>query len=68
MVDADILKIHYKTFANKFQVIPKENECCVLKLTFEYEKINEDAPEPHQIMEFSLDTINKLACHLASAN
>ncbi|KMT19585.1 hypothetical protein BVRB_1g012010 [Beta vulgaris subsp. vulgaris] len=39
---------YYKTFKSKFQVTPKK-EGCIVKWSFEYEKINENISEPKYI-------------------
>ncbi|XP_010683260.2 MLP-like protein 28 [Beta vulgaris subsp. vulgaris] len=65
-IDGNIMKNHYRKFASTLCVVPKGNTCCIVKITLEYEKMNEDAPEPHQLLQFGLDIFKKLARHLNS--
>ncbi|KNA22635.1 hypothetical protein SOVF_032630 [Spinacia oleracea] len=67
-IDGDIMKNQYKTFASTLCVIPKGNSCCVVKISLEYEKMNEDAPEPHQLLQFGLVIFKDLASHLSNVN
>ncbi|KAL2921588.1 MLP-like protein 34 [Bienertia sinuspersici] len=68
LVEGDNLQTHYKKLENKVQVIPKENSCCMVRITFEYEKMNEDAPPPHHLMELGLSCFKELGSHLANCN
>ncbi|XP_021748263.1 major latex protein 146-like [Chenopodium quinoa] len=67
-IDGDIMKTHCKTFSSTLYIIPKGHACCVVKITLEYEKMNEDAPEPHQLLHFGLAIFKDLARHLTNAN
>ncbi|XP_021722976.1 MLP-like protein 28 [Chenopodium quinoa] len=65
-IDGDIMKTHYKTFSSTLCIIPKGHEFCAVKITLEYEKMSEDAPEPHQLLHFGLAIFKDLARHLTN--
>ncbi|KAL2940072.1 MLP-like protein 31 [Bienertia sinuspersici] len=52
-----ILEKYYKTFKSKMQVTPKNgtNEGCFVNWSFEYEKMNENVPEPNMYIDYLLD-------------
>ncbi|XP_057542456.1 MLP-like protein 28 [Amaranthus tricolor] len=62
-IDGNIMKNHYKSFASTLQVIPKGNTCLV-KIILEYEKMNQDAPEPYHLLHFGLAIFKELVSHL----
>lgn len=64
--DGLILKNYYKTFKSKFQVVPKE-EGCIVKWRFDYEKMNENVPEPNMYIDFLLGTAKDVDACLCSA-
>ncbi|KAL2943850.1 Kirola [Bienertia sinuspersici] len=51
--DGLILKNFYKTLSSKIQVASK-GEGCIVKWSFEYEKKNEDVPDPKLYIDFLL--------------
>ncbi|KAK9750830.1 hypothetical protein RND81_02G225100 [Saponaria officinalis] len=68
VIDGDLMT-HYKTLTTRFQTISKENgKSCIVKCSMEYEKINEDAPEPQELLSFGLGVLKELAHHISSAN
>uniref|UniRef100_A0A803LBS8 Bet v I/Major latex protein domain-containing protein n=2 Tax=Chenopodium quinoa TaxID=63459 RepID=A0A803LBS8_CHEQI len=52
--DGQILKSFYKTLKSMIQITPK-GEGCIVKWSCEYEKMNEDVPEPNAYLDFMLD-------------
>ncbi|XP_074306662.1 MLP-like protein 43 [Silene latifolia] len=57
-----------KTVLMHAQVIPKgyDDKSCVLKFVMEYEKINENAPEPKEFFNFGVGVFKELGNHLSS--
>uniref|UniRef100_A0A803NDP6 Bet v I/Major latex protein domain-containing protein n=1 Tax=Chenopodium quinoa TaxID=63459 RepID=A0A803NDP6_CHEQI len=47
VIDGHAREKYYKTFKGKMEVTPK-GEGCIMKLSLEVEKLNEDAPEPNE--------------------
>ncbi|XP_021739488.1 MLP-like protein 43 [Chenopodium quinoa] len=69
IVDGQILQT-YKTFTTNIQVTPKaeaEAEGCIMKLSYEYEKLNEGAPEPIMHKDLAFDIAKDIDAHLCSA-
>ncbi|KAH9616399.1 hypothetical protein KSS87_013726 [Heliosperma pusillum] len=62
------LMTHYKSMKALLQPISKGNDSCFMMFSLEYEKIDEDAPEPIEFFNFGLDVFNKLGHQLSSAN
>ncbi|KAI3945564.1 hypothetical protein MKW98_022394 [Papaver atlanticum] len=69
VVDGDILRMYPKfeyTLAVTPLVTQGSEQSCLLKLSVEYEKENEDVPHPHQYVEVATSSIKAIASHLAN--
>ncbi|KAH9609182.1 hypothetical protein KSS87_002408 [Heliosperma pusillum] len=67
VIDGEIMK-NYKTLNFQVQVIPKGNDASLVKCCFEYEKINQAAPEPIKLLNFSLGALKDLVAQLPNVN
>lgn len=69
VVDGDVLRM-YPKFEYTLAVTPLvkqgSEQSCLLKLSGEYEKENEDVPHPHQYVEFATSASKAIASHLAN--
>ncbi|KAI3864402.1 hypothetical protein MKX03_028438 [Papaver bracteatum] len=69
VVDGDVLRM-YPKFEYTLTVTPLvtqgSDQSCLLKLSVEYEKENEDVPHPHQYVEFATSANKAIASHLAN--
>ncbi|KAL2926705.1 MLP-like protein 34 [Bienertia sinuspersici] len=61
------MKKYYNTFNSKIQVVVNNvNDGCIVKWSFEYEKMNENAPQPKMYIDFLLATAKDIdACCIA---
>ncbi|XP_074301121.1 MLP-like protein 43 [Silene latifolia] len=68
VIDGEMMK-HYKSLKVHGQAIPKgnDNKSCVMVFSLEYEKIDEDAPEPNYLLDFGVGVLKDLSHHLSSA-
>lgn len=66
IIEGDMMK-NYKEMTAKFQAIPKGDNCCLVKWTLEYDKLNESAHSPHIAMNFLLNLSKDLAARLANS-
>ncbi|KAL2897754.1 MLP-like protein 43 [Bienertia sinuspersici] len=68
--DGFIMKNYYKTLKSKMQVTPKSetNEGCIVKWSFEYEKMNEDVHEPNVYIDFLLELAKDVDAYCLSNN
>ncbi|XP_010693434.2 MLP-like protein 43 [Beta vulgaris subsp. vulgaris] len=64
--DGAVIKNHYKTLKSKIQVTPQD-EGCIVKWHFDYEKMNENAPDPNLYIDFLLGTAKDIDACLCSA-
>ncbi|XP_074309767.1 MLP-like protein 31 [Silene latifolia] len=68
IIDGELLT-HYKSLKTHFQPIPKGNgKSCVMTYSLEYEKIDENAPEPHEFYNFCHGVFKKLGHQLSTHN
>ncbi|XP_057960807.1 MLP-like protein 43 [Malania oleifera] len=65
VVEGDPLK-YYKAYSVILKVIPK-GEGGIAKWTLEYEKLNEDAPDPHAYLDLALNITRDLDASLLTA-
>ncbi|KAF2316805.1 hypothetical protein GH714_042146 [Hevea brasiliensis] len=65
VVEGDLLK-DYKSFKLIVQATPKEKGSLV-HWTLEYEKINENTPDPNTLLEFVVHCSKDIAAHLTQA-
>ncbi|XP_041009772.1 MLP-like protein 43 [Juglans microcarpa x Juglans regia] len=49
----------YKSFKFVFQAIPKK-QGCLARWTVEYEKLNEEIPDPKEMLQFAADLIKEM--------
>ncbi|XP_010683257.2 MLP-like protein 34 [Beta vulgaris subsp. vulgaris] len=62
VIDGEVMK-NYKSLENNIQVVSKGDGNCIFVYSLEYEKVNEAAPEPHDVLEFALSVFKELAAH-----
>ncbi|KNA21763.1 hypothetical protein SOVF_040590 [Spinacia oleracea] len=63
-----IMENYYKTFKSKMQAIPNNNNNgCIVMWSFEYEKMNQDAPEPTAYVDFMLAMAKDIDSYLCKA-
>ncbi|XP_074309766.1 MLP-like protein 31 [Silene latifolia] len=69
IVEGELLK-YYKSLKLHFQPIPKGNngKSCVMIFGLEYEKMDEDAPDPTEFFNFVHDVFVKLGHQLSVVN
>ncbi|KAL9226255.1 hypothetical protein vseg_002087 [Gypsophila vaccaria] len=68
VIDGDMMK-HYKSLISKIHAISKDNgNSCVVKCSLEYEKLTENAPEPHDLFNLGVSVLRELAPLLSGAN
>ncbi|XP_050231860.1 MLP-like protein 31 [Mercurialis annua] len=65
VTEGDLMK-EYKAFKFIAKATPKA-EGCTVHWTIEYEKLNENIPEPHSMLEFAVHLSKDLDEHLAKA-
>ncbi|XP_057537555.1 MLP-like protein 31 [Amaranthus tricolor] len=58
------LKEEYKTLSGTFQVIPTDNnETCIVKWTYEYEKLHDGVVEPTALLDACLHSAKQVDVH-----
>ncbi|KMS99107.1 hypothetical protein BVRB_2g047890 [Beta vulgaris subsp. vulgaris] len=65
--DGFIMDNYYKSLTSKLQAIPKDKGC-IVKWSFEYEKINDDAPDANVHIDFLLAISKDMDAHLCRAS
>ncbi|XP_021733092.1 major latex protein 146-like [Chenopodium quinoa] len=65
VIDGHAREKYYKTFKGKMEVTPK-GEGCIMKLSLEVEKLNEDAPEPNEHIGLEFDIAKDIDAYLCS--
>lgn len=65
VIEGELMK-HYKTLYNTIEIIETGDATCKVVFSLEYEKINEDAPEPHNVLQFSAGFFKEIACHFTN--
>ncbi|CAO2827826.1 unnamed protein product [Amaranthus hypochondriacus] len=63
VIGGEIMK-HYNILENKIKIIPNGDLKCILIYSLEYEKMNECAPPPCQLLHYALNLFQDLASHL----
>ena len=66
LIDGDIMVGFYNKMKATAQVIPKGNGS-ILKWILEFEKANEEVPDPSAIMEFGIKTFHDIDAYLLNA-
>ncbi|XP_074309764.1 MLP-like protein 31 [Silene latifolia] len=68
IIDGEIMT-HYKSLKMQLQPISKGNgKSCVMMFSLEYEKMDEDAPDPTEFFNFVHNVFKKLGDQLSSVN
>ncbi|XP_021735424.1 MLP-like protein 34 [Chenopodium quinoa] len=63
--DGFIMEKYYKSFTATMQATPKSgNKGCIITWCFEYEKMNDDAPNANMYLDFMLSMANDMDAHL----
>ncbi|XP_031261136.1 MLP-like protein 31 [Pistacia vera] len=62
-LDGDVFK-NYKNWKATFQATPKDEKSCVVKHILQYEKLNENVPEPHAYLDFMVKVTQDIAAYL----
>ncbi|KAJ8421975.1 hypothetical protein Cgig2_000645 [Carnegiea gigantea] len=62
VIEGDLLK-EYKYFVITFQVIAKDEEKCLVKWLFEYEKLHPGVPEPTTLMDAEIRLTKEIDEH-----
>ncbi|KAJ0038686.1 hypothetical protein Pint_22294 [Pistacia integerrima] len=62
-LDGDVFK-NYKNWKATFQATPEDEKSCVVKHILQYEKLNENVPEPHAYLDFMVKVTQDIAAHL----
>lgn len=66
VIEGDLLD-QYKSFKFKVQCIPKDKGS-VVHWDLIYEKLHDDIPDPHSMLQFVADVSNDLGAHLMEGN
>ncbi|MED6172378.1 hypothetical protein PIB30_049520 [Stylosanthes scabra] len=66
VLEGDLLKHHYKSFKFLLHVVPKKEGGSKVHWTLEYEKMNENIPEPHTLMQLTVEVSKDVEAHLIS--
>ncbi|KFK44402.1 hypothetical protein AALP_AA1G252700 [Arabis alpina] len=64
-LEGDVLK-QYKSYKIILEVVPKDDQVCIAKWTWEYEKLNDDVPPPTKYTAFVADYTRDLETRLLS--
>lgn len=62
IIEGDLLD-EYKTLAGTCQVIPKDEENCIVRWTIEYEKLHSGIPEPSSLLDSWLEAAKHIDDH-----
>ncbi|MED6225697.1 hypothetical protein PIB30_096150, partial [Stylosanthes scabra] len=66
VLEADLLKQHYKSFKFILHVVPKREGGSMVRWTLEYEKMNDNTPELHIMMQLAAEVSKDVEAHLIS--
>ncbi|MED6155569.1 hypothetical protein PIB30_006438 [Stylosanthes scabra] len=66
VLEGDLLKHHYKSFKFILHVVPKKEGGSKVHWTLEYEKMNDNTPDPHAMMQLAAEVSKDLEAHLMS--
>ena len=62
IVEGDLMN-DYRNITGACHVTPKDNETCIAKLTFEYEKLHAGIPEPSALLDSWLEAFKHIDDH-----
>ncbi|XP_017970708.1 PREDICTED: MLP-like protein 328 [Theobroma cacao] len=57
----------FKSYKIVFGVTPMSDQSSVVKITLDYEKLNENIPDPNQYLQFLMNVIKDIDAHLLKA-
>ncbi|MED6172376.1 hypothetical protein PIB30_049518 [Stylosanthes scabra] len=66
VLEADLLKQHYKSFKFILHVVPKKEGGSKVHWTLEYEKMNDNTPDPHTLMHLLLESSKDVEAYIIS--
>ncbi|XP_059446617.1 MLP-like protein 28 [Corylus avellana] len=61
-LEGDLLA-HYKSYKATVKITPKP-EGCLVKVTVDYEKLNEDVPAPDKYLDFVVNVVKDIDAHI----
>jgi hypothetical protein len=64
-LEGDLLA-HYKSYKATVKITPKP-EGCLVKVTVDYEKLNEDVPAPDKYLDFVVSVVKDIDAHILKA-
>ncbi|KAJ8450490.1 hypothetical protein Cgig2_002175 [Carnegiea gigantea] len=67
VIEGDAMNKYYNTCKVTVQIIPKGENCSIVKYRVECEKKSEDAPDPNMYVEFFIGCIEETYCRLYSS-
>ncbi|KAK6252285.1 hypothetical protein QUC31_014005 [Theobroma cacao] len=57
----------FKSYKIVFGVTPMSDQSSVVKITLDYEKLNENIPDPNKYLQFLMNVIKDIDAHLLKA-
>ena len=57
---------YYNTWKETVEIMPKAENCSIVKYSVECEKKSEDAPDPNKYVEFLIGCVEEMYCRLYS--
>ncbi|XP_022972260.1 MLP-like protein 43 [Cucurbita maxima] len=63
VVEGDLLEA-YKSFKLTIHCLPKEDKGSVIHWTLEYEKLHDEVPDSHSLLQFCVDVSKDIEAHL----
>jgi len=63
VIEGDMITTEYKNFIAVVQATPKGEGSCLAHFTFEYEKLNENVPDPQTLLEFWIHCLKDIEDH-----
>ncbi|XVF02858.1 hypothetical protein REPUB_Repub04eG0210800 [Reevesia pubescens] len=71
LVDDENLEGHvmeeFKSYKVIFRIMPKSDQSSLVKITLEYEKLNENIPDPNRYLQFLVNLTKDIEAHLLKA-
>lgn len=65
VVDGPLLE-YYKSFRLIVQATPKGDQSSLVHLIVEYEKLHDQVPDPHSLLQFVADLSKDMGAHLST--
>ncbi|KAG6759527.1 hypothetical protein POTOM_036008 [Populus tomentosa] len=63
VIEGDMITTEYKSFTAIVQATPKGEGSCLAHWTFEYEKLNENVPDPQTLLQFWIHCLKDIEDH-----